>query len=652
MTDAPTIGVVGSADVATALTSMGFHVITGAEFRATATDISQRLKAGASFPIVVADDKDTPALAPWTISTAARTHLVVLGTQPGSGLMAGQPNRLELPATVNELLAALRYQATARPIGKHVIGQDGSVADGAPTPKATPQPLPLPLPEPAPAEAVYEDLDEDDDVTTVDEVHVPVVTPSAPADPAPPASATQGFPEDLFVAAEQHAHTGHQAPITPAPTPAVQEQAPTPTVMLPPAPAQTPDPALDEFDELEYQTGPVAPARQAAHFDVPDVTERDEPVVAEHAPDWQNPPTRRSRRQPIDSPPEHLDPRYNQPEPPAPQTPPVIAPVPPDVPAWRQQSPQTPPVRDEDFFARRAATNQAAAATTGSPTIRGRMGQVIVSAAGKGGVGKSVTAITLADTAAAAGLSAVLVDANRGQADLRKYLRLGDAPLRTAFDAYSTGDPSQAVLRPNDYGHLRQAAKLDIPDFAIVLGPPRDQADPQYASAQVYGQIIDYARSIADLVIVDTQIVESHRTDLWDQLLVPALRSDAWLVGITDESSPGVSNLLDRLGELQEAGVPNARTLVLATQYENFTDEDAVYFQARFASLGTLIGATGMDPNFHDQMNMGRIVSNSPAIAPSTRAILQRVTGRADLFADPAEAPRDRKPRRRLFGRR
>lgn len=607
MTDVPTIAVVGAPDVAVSLRELGFRVITGPEFRAAATEISTLLKEGKDFPVIVADRADTTALVPWTQKTSTQTHVVVLGTEPGYGLMDDKPNRLPLPASVNDLLGMLRYQASMNPVGAHQIAVDGSVSDpAAPVTAKEPAPLrPLPLPSSAPA---------------APRVPVaPVVQPVAAA-PAPAAAAStepagdpdlQGFPADLFTTGD---NVG--APTTPA----VQVTAPAPATevfVADPAPIAAAAPVADIVPAPfvlptplpQVQPNPVAVEPVEDDYIVESVEDEDDFIIEPVAPTRSVPDGAHQ----IDD-------------------------------GDFRTAPATSPAPEDDFFARRAENSSRRHPSPSTPrhSPRRDLGRVILSASGKGGVGKSSSGIAMAEIASREGLRVVVVDANRGQADLRKYLRLGDAPLRTAYDAYVTGDPAQAILTPDDYGHLRRAARLDVPDFAIVLGPPRDQADPRLVSAAVYGSIIDHARSIADLVIVDTQIIEAHRTDLWDDLFLPLLRTDAWMLAITDESTPGVSNLIDRITEMQSAGLTSARVLVLATQYDDLTEEDAAYFQSRFAALGTFIGNTSVDVTFHEQLNLGRFAVDSPGVLPAYLAVLDRVTGRSDLFSPRPAAPAKR----------
>ncbi|MAL06924.1 MAG: hypothetical protein CMH36_08875 [Microbacterium sp.] len=584
MTDAPTIGVVGNAHVAAALHELGFHVVTGDAFRPTATELSNRLSLGEEFPIVVCDDDQTLAIEAWTISTARRTHVVVLGTRPGVNLLAGSPNRLELPATVNDLLASLRYEGTPRPIGSHIIEPDGTVHDLVPA-AAPSAPTLRPLP--------------GSDSSTFTTTPPPSAPPAHAAAEESPAGTVQGFPEGLFRNIPAPANT---APVAPPEPPRVAPELPiVPTL-----------PVIPARDDAAPPEGAVAFTVEDLD-DIDEYLEDDEPIP---------PRDRDARRAPSDD--AAVFPRAYPPE-----TPTVIERAPsPQTAPYDARTDRTSEPDEDDYFSRRATGRQSHFAPS-----RSRQGELVIVAAGKGGVSKSSTVLLLADRAAARGQTAVIVDVNRGQPDVRKYLRIGNASLRTAYDAYESGDPRDALLRPADYGPIRAQARLDAPDFAVVLGPPPEFAAPEYVSPRVYGEIIDYARSIADIVIVDTQILEAHRTDLWDDLLIPYLRGDAWLVGIADESNPGVANLLDRLTELRQQDVSGARTLILAAKYDNFSSDDVAYFQSRFGTLGSLIGSTGLDPHFHDRLNLGQISTPSPSVDPAILAILAKVTGRDDLYA-------------------
>lgn len=625
--------------------------MTGADFREAATAISNALKDQA-FPVIVADNVN-PVFVPWTTVTADKaSRMVVLGTQPGSNVLADRPSvRLELPATFNDLLHRLGYAGTPDALGAMEISTSGRLG-------AEPEPEPLPAPLPMP-QAVIPDPE------PVVETPAAVVIPAPPVEERPevfvPAAPIFGAPVQADAAPLFGAPSGPAvdapAPFTPAPaapvfgapvqadvaevapmfgTPAVATvEDPTPAPFTPApvfgAPAVSPEPA------------PAAPIFGAAPG----------PVVEDAAPAVPAPWT-----PPVQAPAAPFE---------APAAAPFEAPVAPfvapavEVPAPVIEQPAAQPWQPaaaEPAYPAPAQVQERVAPAERpriAPRIGAKHGEVIISGAGKGGVGKSSTAICLAEVAAANGLQAILIDANRGQADIRKYLRLGDAHLPSAYNAYETGDPSSALLMPKDYAHLRSAAKLAVPDYGIVLGPPSELADPRLVTASVYGEIIDYARSIADIVIVDTQIIEAHRTDLWDTTLIPMLGGDAWFVAITDESSAGVDNLHERLSEMRRVGLNPARTLILASQFLDFGADEIDYFQRKFADLGSFVGNTGVDDDFAVQLNLGKVAIDSPSIRPAIDNILLRATGRADLFAPRQTAPAGKgKPGAKfgLFGKR
>src|SRR5699024_10910813 len=144
---------------------------------------------------------------------------------------------------------------------------------------------------------------------------------------------------------------------------------------------------------------------------------------------------------------------------------------------------------------------------------------------GKGGVGKSSTAVNMAQYAAETGpdgYRVVVVDANRGQGDLIKRLRLSRLRIPTVYDAALSKDPSRALNRPDIFApHRAQWGEIS---FALAPAPPFDLGDPGVVSAKVYADVIDYARTQADLVVVDTQIQEEF-ADMWDDAFYPLLES-------------------------------------------------------------------------------------------------------------------------------
>lgn len=614
-------------------------MVTGDDFREAGTAVSRAVTSDGGFPVVVVDGvADSMVVGAWArVVESKGATLVVLGTSAAAPLFTedGGTRRLELPATFNDVLGRIGYESTTMPVGAKIIHADGTLRDAVATPAPLPAPLPVvevsepetleapvaPVPagpviaDAAPATPVFAPAAAPAETTTWSEPAPPVLTPTiVPAVVASPVFApVADQPAPVVAEPETPTHEpAHEAapiaipePITSLPVPAADQ----------PAAAPIPSPVLTAAGAPETaEAAPAVPPAAAA--------ELPEPLATAEAPAYA--PVEWSPPEPVVTP----------------------APVPPPARDPEQEivhaaAAPAPVAQRPDIFAQMAA--DAGPVQRTRPRPGQKRGEIIVAAAGKGGVGKSSTALCLASAAADAGLQAIVIDANRGQADLRKYLRLGNANLANAYDAYASGDPSAAILMPKDYAHLRQAAKLDVPDYGIVLGPPSDLADPRWVTANVYGEIIDYARSIADIVVIDTQIIEAPpRTDLWNQAIIPLLSGDAWLLAITDESGPGIENLQERLSELVTSGVNPARTMILAAQFFTFNSDWQAYFQEKYRSLGTVVGNTGIDDDFHLQLNSGRVLYDSPSIRPAIVNILLRATARQDLFA-----PRDPEPERR-----
>ncbi len=327
-------------------------------------------------------------------------------------------------------------------------------------------------------------------------------------------------------------------------------------------------------------------------------------------------------------------------EPPAPASQPYVPP------AVAQPAPHL--AGDDDLFDSKNSrhTNSPSA----SAIVHHGRGELLICMAGKGGVGKTSQALLAAKIASEAGLRTVLVDGNRGQADVRSYLRLPPDQLPSIYDFTQTGDPASAIILPSFYNPYRPVSVEPL-DFAIVQAPPRHLASPDVVTADTYARVIDYARNQADLVILDTQILEAHKTDLFERLIIPALLSGAWSVSIVNDSRAAADNLLDGLADLAGRGVSNAHSLIIASLYEEFDENDRRAVERKYGQYGSFIGAVGTDPSFKDQLNVGNILTTSPAMAPVTRAILYRVTGNS-AFAPIELDPGRGKKRRRLFGRR
>jgi len=141
----------------------------------------------------------------------------------------------------------------------------------------------------------------------------------------------------------------------------------------------------------------------------------------------------------------------------------------------------------------------------------------------------------------------VLIDMNRGRGDIRKFLRLIGAPLPSVYDAALRGDPRLAIITPDRLTAARHV-RLDNLGFALAMAPPETMLDTDQVNAGVYRDVIEEGRTVADLVIVDPQIVEAVDTsELIDDVVIPALAKDAWALAISDVFMASVDNLKSRL---------------------------------------------------------------------------------------------------------
>ena len=281
----------------------------------------------------------------------------------------------------------------------------------------------------------------------------------------------------------------------------------------------------------------------------------------------------------------------------------------------------------------------------------GRLCPVVVVCAAKGGVGKSTLAISLAQRAATAGGidRVVVVDANRGQGDLRKYLRVGASRLPSVYDAALADDPRVAIVTP---GRLNSERDQSLPEvgFAAALAPPRDQADPNVVTAEVYRRVVEVAREAAGLVVVDTQIVEASDTSgIIDGVVVPLLAGGgAWGLGVADDSRPGLDNLLGwisanahRFGE--------TRWLVAINRVSPTSPMSTELAERVVSRYGVLVGVAHEDPGVKASSAVAAAPTD-PEVLAVIDEVLWRVVGTPAF--DPAVRAPAAKERRSVFGRR
>lgn len=272
---------------------------------------------------------------------------------------------------------------------------------------------------------------------------------------------------------------------------------------------------------------------------------------------------------------------------------------------------------------------------------------IIVSMASKGGVGKTTIATALAERAARAGLKVTLIDGNRGQGGIRKFLRVNERVV-SIYDAAVRNDPKAAIAYPKEIAAARDP-KLPQIGFAVVLAPPDALADPRVVTAQMYAEVVRYARSVSDLVILDTQISERFdTTGIIESVAIPAIGSDnGFGLGITDGSSEGVRNLAERLEHFSSIGIGREHLFSIVNKINYFDESIVASFRSRYDPYSTFIGVVGADDDFQNKHNVGIIDVDGSSLAPALTAILRNST-RDARFAPPSQEP----PKRGgLFGK-
>lgn len=299
---------------------------------------------------------------------------------------------------------------------------------------------------------------------------------------------------------------------------------------------------------------------------------------------------------------------------------------------------------------------------------------VIFVVAGKGGVGKTTWTLALGENAAnrwpakigADGKKSppkiIVVDMNRGQPDLGKYLRIASqarANTPTIHDVAVSGKPLTGLMGPTAINNVR-VANLPPVSVGAVLGPPsEDKADPEVVTPAVYAATIRALRAEADLVIVDTQILEMVDTSgLHDGVTWPLLISDpgAWVVALTDSSMAGVSNLLDRLASAQDRkDAPADRAMVVLNRGEPGSSIDVTRLAAHVATKGTFLGEVPASQDVSLLFEQGRIPYATQPLRSTLDAALYRVTGMSVFnvaATDTAPQTATSGPRKRRFWQR
>lgn len=280
-------------------------------------------------------------------------------------------------------------------------------------------------------------------------------------------------------------------------------------------------------------------------------------------------------------------------------------------------------------------------------TTNGGCPTIIVFGA-KGGVGKTTTSIHLAQRAGrlCPDMRITLIDANRGQGDIRTKLRTLNVP--TIFDALPE-EGRGAIITPPALDKDRPPHLAPLA-FALIAAPPSELSDPTQVTPEVYQNALSEARDVSDLVIVDTQISEKYdTTKLFENFLIPLLIKDEniWGVGATEDSPESINNLLERLHQYRARGVKAAKIFTLIAQaHAHNTPEDLRDFEEMFDQASTFAGAVPYNKTIYNRLSSGILCEGLPQVAEPLDRILYAVTGNRVFVAK--KAPTEKKKKRRF----
>jgi Mrp family chromosome partitioning ATPase len=593
-----TIGVIGLDHLIDPLRQRGVGVVSGPDFQTAVLAIRTAREAGPFLGVLVGDGPHEPPTGLVTWMSRQRRNFPVVVVESGGQHLATLSSVVRVPqgASVDQILSAI------------YADQQASFPSESPSaaPVAAPTPPPSPAVPPsqgwgAPSPASAAPLPPPPPVAPPVAAH-PVAAPAPVAPPPPEPVIWQPVEEGTF--------TFDDVAFDPEPPPAPAPQPePQPVYQPQPAPAPQPEP------QPVYQPQP-APAPQP----------EPQPVY---------------QPQPAPAPQPEPQPFYQ----PAPQPEP--------------EHQQTPPLSGN----RRDLFDQIAEAPgvsdPGDYDMDGATGTVIFVIAAKGGVGKSSVAAGLADRAARDGLSSLVVDMNRGQADLAGYLRVR-TPRTIADAAMRAGVPlADAVMTAEEIASssVRTERKSAAPMFDAVFGPPDSLARASQVSERTYHSIIAQAARQYRVVVVDTQTLEAvDTTALIDRVVLPMLLDGtAYAVGIAGGSSVSVANLVRRFEGMQQAGVSADRLMVLFNGTSGpgvdvgFSVDQA---SGLFHGLARVVPSVEHDSNIPAITNAGATVAEHPNFRAALHAILHRATGLQSFAPTGPDNSARRKKSGGLFGRR
>lgn len=407
--------------------------------------------------------------------------------------------------------------------------------------------------------------------------------------------------------------------VAPPPAEATAASIPTPPRHAESAPAVEVAPTPATIPPAAALTHPVPPAR---HTDPPPTPTTSQPPPPRHAPSAAHvsrPPTSQPWNQPAphDTSPAAVD-----------DDPRIVA---------RERAEQF----DLDDVFQAATIRHLGEARTG-------LAQVIVTMSGSGGVGKTTTSIALAQRAATRGQRVVLFDADLAQGDVGSLLRVAtDATLPSVYDGtvLADGDIRSCLITPDQMKASRDARLQDL-RFTLVQAPDQEELLSGRVRPANILPLVNQAREMADLVIIDTPPVEpDDPRQLMHQLIYPLLGRDGWALSVTSMSAASVKNLLRLMGALQARGVPASHILSVLNQVPREVDMRHDRLTSALEDESVHLGHVWSDSRILVDANRGEPASEHPGMAWIADQVLDIVLNM------PAAAPHpDQPPPKRRFG--
>lgn len=595
----PKFAVAESADLAQALKLAGFNLLTDLT---SAREVAEAVRASNLSPreLIVVTPANTPLLVAWVQSLAASNRLVVV---IGDNAPIPRTAQVKLPCKVNDILAVCRAPLSGS-YGEWVLGEDLTITE-------------MGVHEELDQGSMFDSLAGDWDRTPSPVSEPPRYTDPVEDEPAPPGRRV------VFDEAPDEPEPAIPSRVAPSiPQPLGPRPAAVPAAIQPSVPQPSVPPVTHPGQSDAHPSTPQ-PSVPASFFRDPDPQPERRPY-----PPSQSPASAGDVYSPT-----------------SPAT--VYRPPEPDVPHW----PGAVDADTIDFppIVGQTPLPQQQSSATMQPADAGPCPLILVAAA-KGGVGKTAFALMLAERAASAGVRRViLVDGNRGQGDVGKYLRI-TKPLPSIYDAAVQNNPRGAIISPKMLNSARDP-RLPQLSFGMVMAPRAGQVDSTVVSSSMYAQVVEEARDVAELVIVDTQITEEEDTSgLWDEVWLPLMRSGGWCVALASDSTPAVQNMRDRLAQWAGDGVGVDRMLIALNDVSAETMLDIGQVEMMLARQADVVGVVPRLDEVKQAFQVGRLPVDVPQVTAVTDAVLLRATG------NPAFSPVEGVPERAgflasLFGR-